>query len=208
MDEIVSPTGLAASAANSDLKLLRDRLLDLLCEFAYREGDFVLSSGQQSSYYINCKPVTLHPEGALAVGRLLLSMLPGDTEAVAGLTLGADPMVSAVSVVSAYENRPIPALIVRKESKGHGTMAYIEGPLLREGAEVVVLEDVVTTGASALKAVERLRGAGYQVQRVMALIDREQGGAQLYESAGLKFEALFAIADLQKWRSRPVSPEV
>ena len=182
-----------------DLKVLRDRLLDLLCEFAYKEGDFVLSSGQQSSYYINCKPVTLHPEGALATGRLLLSMLSADVEAVAGLTLGADPMVTAVSVVSALGDRPIPALIVRKEAKGHGTMAYIEGPTLSEGANVVVLEDVVTTGKSAMQAVERLRGAGYKVDRILSLIDREQGGAEFYRSVGLDFEAVFTIKDLQKW---------
>ena len=182
-----------------DLKVLRDRLLDLLCEFAYKEGDFVLSSGQQSSYYINCKPVTLHPEGALATGKLLLSMLAADVEAVAGLTLGADPMVTAVSVVSALGDRPIPALIVRKEAKGHGTMAYIEGPTLSEGANVVVLEDVVTTGKSAMQAVERLRGAGYKVDRILSLIDREQGGAEFYRSVGLDFEAVFTIKDLQKW---------
>ena len=182
-----------------DLKVLRDRLLDLLCEFAYKEGDFVLSSGQQSSYYINCKPVTLHPEGALATGKLLLSMLSADVEAVAGLTLGADPMVTAVSVVSALGDRPIPALIVRKEAKGHGTMAYIEGPTLSEGANVVVLEDVVTTGKSAMQAVERLRGAGYKVDRILSLIDREQGGAEFYRSVGLDFEAVFTIKDLQKW---------
>ena len=182
-----------------DLKVLRDRLLDLLCEFAYKEGDFVLSSGQQSSYYINCKPVTLHPEGALATGKLLLSMLSADVDAVAGLTLGADPMVTAVSVVSALGDRPIPALIVRKEAKGHGTMAYIEGPTLSEGANVVVLEDVVTTGKSAMQAVERLRGAGYKVDRILSLIDREQGGAEFYRSVGLEFEAVFTIEDLQKW---------
>ena len=182
-----------------DLKVLRDRLLDLLCEFAYKEGDFVLSSGQQSSYYINCKPVTLHPEGALATGKLLLSMLSADVDAVAGLTLGADPMVTAVSVVSALGDRPIPALIVRKEAKGHGTMAYIEGPTLSEGANVVVLEDVVTTGKSAMQAVERLRGAGYKVDRILSLIDREQGGAEFYRSVGLDFEAVFTIKDLQKW---------
>ncbi|NJS10856.1 MAG: orotate phosphoribosyltransferase [Microcoleus sp. CSU_2_2] len=182
-----------------DLKVLRDRLLDLLCEFAYREGDFVLSSGQKSSYYINCKPVTLHPEGALATGRLLLSMLSADVDAVAGLTLGADPIVTAVSVVSALGDRPIPALIVRKEAKGHGTMAYIEGPTLAEGANVVVLEDVVTTGKSAMQAVERLRGAGYKVDRILALIDREQGGAQFYRSVGLDFQAVFTIKDIQEW---------
>ena len=183
----------------ADLKVLRDRLLDLLCEFAYKEGDFVLSSGQQSSYYINCKPVTLHPEGALATGKLLLSMLAADVDAVAGLTLGADPIVTAVSVVSALGDRPIPALIVRKEAKGHGTMAYIEGPTLSEGATVVVLEDVVTTGKSAMQAVERLRGAGYKVDRVLSLIDREQGGAEFYRSVGLDFEAVFTIKELQEW---------
>ncbi len=183
----------------ADLKVLRDRLLDLLCEFAYKEGDFVLSSGQQSSYYINCKPVTLHPEGALATGRLLFSMLAADVDAVAGLTLGADPIVTAVSVVSALGDRPIPALIVRKETKGHGTMAYIEGPTLSEGANVVVLEDVVTTGKSAMQAVERLRGAGYKVDCILSLIDREQGGAEFYRSVGLDFEAVFTIQDLKEW---------
>jgi len=183
----------------ADLTVLRDRLLDLLCSFAYREGDFVLSSGQKSSYYINCKPVTLHPEGALATGRLLFSMLSADVQAVAGLTLGADPIVTAVSIVSALGDRPIPALIVRKEAKGHGTMAYIEGPTLPEGATVVVLEDVVTTGKSAMQAVERLRGAGYKVDRILALIDREQGGAEFYRSVGLDFEAVFTIKDIQEW---------
>ena len=186
---------------STDLTSLRQLLLDLFCELAYKEGDFVLSSGQRSSYYINGKQVTLHPQGALAVGRLLLSQLPTDTQAVAGLTLGADQIVSAVSVVSAYENRPIPALIVRKESKGHGTMAYIEGPSLPEGAKVVVLEDVVTTGQSAMKAVERLRDAGYIVEEVISLVDRQQGGAEFYQSAGLKFQAVFSIQEIQaRWR--------
>lgn len=186
---------------DSNLTTVRQLLLDLFCQLAYKEGDFVLSSGQRSSYYINGKQVTLHPQGALAVGRLLLAQLPSDTQAVAGLTLGADPMVSAVSVVSAYENRPIPALIIRKEAKGHGTMAYIEGPTLPPGAKVVVLEDVVTTGQSALKAVERLQEAGYSVDHIIALVDRQQGGEELYQASGLKFEAVFSILDLQKrWR--------
>ncbi|MCP2728340.1 orotate phosphoribosyltransferase [Limnofasciculus baicalensis] len=186
----------------SDLTSVRHFLLDLLCQLAYKEGDFVLSSGQKSSYYINGKLVTLHPQGALAIGRLLFSMLPTNTEAVAGLTLGADPIVTAVSVVSALENRPIPALIIRKEAKGHGTMAYIEGPTLSEGAKVVVLEDVVTTGQSAMKAVNRLKAAGYQVESVLALVDRQQGGAELYASEGLQFQPLFTIADLQAYVKR------
>lgn len=188
-------------AASADLITLRQQLLDLFCQLAYKEGDFVLSSGQRSSYYINGKQVTLHPYGALAIGRLLLSQLPTDTLAVAGLTLGADPIVSAVSVVSAIENRPIRAIIIRKEAKGHGTRAYIEGPSLPDGAIVVVLEDVVTTGQSAMKAVERLRQAGYKVDTVMALVDRQQGGAELYQSAGLKFESMFNITEIQE-RSR------
>ncbi|AFY50252.1 orotate phosphoribosyltransferase [Nostoc sp. PCC 7524] len=185
-------------AATADISTLRQTLLDLFCQLAYQEGDFVLSSGQPSSYYINGKQVTLHPQGALAIGRILLSLLPSETQAVAGLTLGADPIVTAVSVVSAYENRPIPALIIRKEAKGHGTKAYIEGPNLPEGAEVVVLEDVVTTGQSAMKAVERLRSAGYVVDEVISLVDRQQGGAEFYQSVGLKFEAVFTIKDIQE----------
>ncbi len=185
-------------ATDADLNILHQRLLDLFCQLAYREGDFVLSSGARSSYYINGKQVTLHPQGALAIGRILLNMLPSDTQAVAGLTLGADPIVSAVSVVSALENRPIPALIVRKEAKGHGTKAYIEGPSLPEAASVVVLEDVVTTGGSAMKAVTRLRDAGYTVDRVISLVDRKQGGEEYYQSVNLQFQAVFSITDIQE----------
>ena len=185
------------SVATADLSTLRTHLLELFVKLAYQEGDFTLSSGQKSSYYINGKQVTLKAEGALAIGRLLLSMLPPNTQGVAGLTLGADPIVSAVSVVSAYENCPIPALIVRKQAKGHGTQAYIEGPTLPPGATVVVLEDVVTTGKSAMLAVERLRAVGYSVNTILSLVDREQGGAAFYESQGLNFQALFSITEIQ-----------
>lgn len=180
-------------------KDLRSNLLDLIVKYAYREGDFTLSSGVRSSYYINCKEVTLRAEGALMVGRLILNLLPPTTDAVAGLTLGADPMVSAVSVVSALSNRPIPALIIRKQAKGHGTKAYIEGPSLSEAAEVVVLEDVVTTGKSALQAVERLQDAGYKVSQIISLVDRNQGGKELYQSHKLQFQALFAIEEVQRY---------
>jgi orotate phosphoribosyltransferase len=205
-DQTQSQQKLDVWAATADLITLRQQLLDLFCQ-ASQEGDFVLSSGKRSSYYINGKQVTLHPQGALAIGRLLLSKLPPDTQAIAGLTLGADPIVSAVSVVSAYENRPIPALIIRKEAKGHGTRAYIEGPSLSNGALIVVLEDVVTTGQSAMKAVERLQQAGYSVNQVMALVDRQQGGAELYQSAGLQFQALFSIEEIQA-RSRQLKAGV
>jgi orotate phosphoribosyltransferase len=187
--------------ATASLPELRAVLLDLLCAKAYKEGDFTLSSGQKSTYYINGKLVTLDPVGAVALGRMMLDKVPTTAQAIAGLTLGADPMVSAISVVSAYEGRPIPALIIRKEAKGHGTQAYIEGPLLTAGSSIVVIEDVVTTGQSALKAVTRLQDAGYEVSQVLALVDRQQGGEKTYAEAGLRFEALFTIADLQaRWR--------
>jgi orotate phosphoribosyltransferase len=175
---------------------------------SYREGDFLLSSGQRSSYYINGKQVTLTAPGAVAIARLILPLLPPDTVAVAGLTLGADPLVSAVSVVSVYENRPLDALIVRKEAKGHGTRAYLEGPTLPEKSRVVVLEDVVTTGKSALLAVERLVEAGYLVEDIIAVVDREQGGRELYAAQNLKFQALFTLGDLQSQyaKTRKINP--
>ena len=187
-----------ASLATANTQVLRKVLLDLIVKYAYVEGDFTLSSGVKSSYYINCKQVTLRASGALALGRLLVQLLPRDTAAVAGLTLGADPMVSAVSVVSAYENNPLPALIIRKKPKGHGTKGYIEGPVLAEAAKVIVLEDVVTTGSSALTAVERLNNAGYEVRQILALVDREQGGNELYSSKRIKFQALFSIQEIQQ----------
>jgi orotate phosphoribosyltransferase len=177
----------------------RVKLLDLLCRLAYKRGDFTLSSGQKSNYYINGKLVSLDPQGALWIGEILLDLLPKSTEAVAGLTLGADPLVTAVSVVSAYKGRPIPALIVRKQAKGHGTAAWIEGAELRQGAEIVVLEDVVTTGASALFAVEKLQQAGYKVIEVLTLVDRDRGGSDIFAQAGLPFRTVFTIAEIQAY---------
>lgn len=185
------------SWTTASLEDLRFQLLNLLCEVAYKEGDFLLSSGQRSTYYINGKQVTLHAQGGTGVGRILLPLVPADTVGVAGLTLGADPIVTATSVAALYEGRSLTPLIVRKEAKGHGTQAYIEGPTLPEGSSVVVLEDVVTTGKSAMQAVERLRGAGYKVDRIVTLIDRQQGGAEFYASQGLAFDTVFTIADLQ-----------
>ncbi len=176
---------------------LREQLLDLFVKYAYQEGDFLLSSGQRSNFYLNGKQVTLRAEGALVVGKLIYSLLLPETQAVAGLTLGADPLVSSVSVVSAYENHPLPALIIRKEAKGHGTKAYIEGPTLPEGAIVTVLEDVVTTGKSAMLAVERLKNAGYQVDQIIALVDRQAGGAEFYQTQGLQYQSILTLSDIQ-----------
>lgn len=190
----------------TDLDTLKQQLLDLICTDAYKEGDFVLSSGQKSSYYINGKLVTLHPQGAQMVGRVMLDYLANDVAGVGGLTLGADPIVTAVSVVASYEGRSITPLIVRKEAKGHGTQAYIEGPVLPEKSNVVILEDVVTTGQSAMKAVTRLREAGYTVSQVLSLVDRQQGGAEYYKQVNLNFQAVYTIQDIQtRWKELQAS---
>jgi orotate phosphoribosyltransferase len=133
------------------------------------------------------------------VARLLIDQLHPETLGVAGLTLGADPMVTAVSLVGLYANHPLFPLIIRKEAKGHGTKAYIEGLNLPPGSLVAVLEDVVTTGQSALKAVDQLRAVGYQIRQVLALVDRQQGGGELYAERQLEFISLFTIADIQDY---------
>lgn len=186
---------------SANLATIKQQLLDLICTDAYKEGDFVLSSGQQSSYYINGKLVTLHPQGGQMVGRVMLDYLDSSVVGVGGLTLGADPIVTAVSVVAAYEGRAITPLIVRKEAKGHGTQAYIEGPVLPEKSNVVILEDVVTTGQSAMKAIVRLRDAGYTVNQVISLVDRQQGGAEYYAQNNIDFKAVYKISDIQsRWQ--------
>jgi len=202
------------SAFQVEVPTLRQHLLTLLSQLAYQEGNFMLSSGQPCTCYINGKQVTLHPYGAIAVGRVLLSHLSEEAQGIAGLTLGADPIVTAISLTAAHAGRSLAPLIIRKEAKGHGTRAYIEGLALPLGCTIAVVEDVVTTGQSALKAVNRLQAAGYTVNQVLALVDREQGGPALYQSAGLDFQAIFSIRDIQTaWRqqslaSAPISARV
>ena len=192
--------------ASADITTVKQHLLDLICTNAYKEGDFALSSGQQSSYYINGKLVTLHPQGGQMVGQIMLNYLDDGVVGVGGLTLGADPIVTAVSVVAAYEGRSITPLIVRKEAKGHGTRAYIEGPILPEHSNVVVLEDVVTTGQSAMKAIVRLREAGYTVNQVISLVDRQEGGAEYYAQENIDFIAVYTIGNIQtRWQELQAS---
>ena len=121
-----------------------------------------------------------------------------DTGYVAGLTLGADPLVSGVSLVSALDSKMVNGLIVRKEAKGHGTQAWIEGPLPKEGTPITVLEDVITTGGSAIQAVKRLRDAGYEVKRVVAIVDRQENGEAntAMKLAGLELISLYKLKDL------------
>tara|TARA_B100000287_G_scaffold78750_1_gene70878 strand:- start:273 stop:809 length:537 start_codon:yes stop_codon:yes gene_type:complete len=173
---------------------MKEELLEQLKKFAYKEGEFTLSSGKKSDHYVNCKPVTLTGRGLTLSSLLMLKEV--ETDYVAGLTLGADPLVSGVSLVSALDGRMINALIVRKEAKGHGTQAWIEGLLPPKGTKVTVLEDVVTTGASAIKAVEKLRDAGYVVDRVVSIVDRQAGGKDAMMEAKLELRSLFQLPEL------------
>jgi orotate phosphoribosyltransferase len=179
------------SAAEARVLLLR-----LLAERAYRRGSFTLASGRHSDHYVNCKPVSLSGVGLALLGRQLLALVEPTAAAVAGLTLGADPLVSAVALQAALEGRPLDALIVRKEAKGHGTGAWLEGPLPPAGSTITVLEDVVTTGGSSLKAVTQLRQAGYRVNRVVAIVDRQEGGLEAMTTADLELRSLFQLEEI------------
>ena len=173
---------------------LKKELLELLKRDAYKKGEFTLSSGQTSNHYVNCKPVTLSGRGLTLASLLMLVHV--ETDVVAGLTLGADPLVSGVALVSALDKRLVNGLIVRKEAKGHGTQAWIEGPLPKEGTKITVLEDVTTTGGSAIKAVEKLRDAGYVVNRVVTIIDRQDGARESIWEAELELRSIFELDDL------------
>ena len=160
---------------NSSYDEMKENLLTLLAQKAYRFGDFSLASGKKSSHYVNCKPVSLSGEGLLSISSLFLKQIDENDSGVAGLTLGADPLVSGLVMLGAQSGINLNGLIVRKEAKGHGTGAWLEGPLPPKGSVITVLEDVVTTGGSSLKAVEKLRSEGYLVNRVLAIVDREEG---------------------------------
>jgi orotate phosphoribosyltransferase len=159
----------------------RQRLLELLRTRAFQERQVVLSSGKPSNFYIDCKQVSLDAEGAALIGELfhaVIEELAPEAVAVGGLTLGADPLATATSVMSFLAGRPRAAFIVRKEAKGHGTNQWLETTKLPAGARVVILEDVVTTGASTLKAIERARLAGLDVVHAIGLVDRLEGGRE------------------------------
>lgn len=164
-----------------DKKELRFRLAEIIIQksFKYRDNPpFTLASGRTSNYYFNCKPTTLDPEGMNLIGEILFSMI-ADSEATAsgGLTLGADPLANALSVISYQKGKPIKSFIVRKDVKDHGTKSAIEGDV-RSGERVIILDDVITTGRSTITAIERAREAGLVVERVITLIDREEGGKE------------------------------
>ena len=175
---------------------MKDELLELLKKDAYKKGEYTLSSGKKSEHYVNCKPVTLSGRGLTLASLLMLQQVK--TSYVAGLTLGADPLVSGVSLVSALDSRLVNGLIVRKEAKGHGTQAWIEGLLPPEGTIITVLEDVITTGGSAIKAVEKLRDAGYVVNTVVSIVDRQEDDEanSAMKLSGLELKSIFTLDEI------------
>jgi len=179
---------------------MKARLARMIVERTFRYSDdppFTLASGKQSNFYFNCKPTTLDPEGMNLIGNIIFDMLEDSgISAVGGLTLGADPMANAVSVISHQRNHPIKAFIVRKDVKGHGTRSAIEGNV-REGERVAILDDVITTGKSTLIAIERARDAGLIVDRVITLIDREEEqGRENIEREVKRVDPIFTRTDI------------
>ena len=176
----------------------RDTLLMLLKERAYRKGQFTLSSGKESEHYVNCKPVTLSCEGNALLAHLMIKYIEKEAVAVGGLTLGADPLVCGIAQKAYYKcDRHIDALIIRKKTKGWGTKELIEGHKPPKGSVVTVLEDVTTTGGSALEAVKVLRDAGYIVNRVVAIVDRmDHDDHSIWANHKIEFRSLFTLNDI------------
>ncbi|NQT39262.1 MAG: orotate phosphoribosyltransferase [Planctomycetes bacterium] len=174
----------------------RESLVALIREKALKFGRFTLASGKSATYYLDGKQVTLHPTGARLVAEGILDLLDeGEMPAaVGGMAVGADPITAAVVTMSAIRGTPVAGFLVRKESKGHGTDQYIEGPV-QEGDRVVIVEDVVTTGGSSLKAIERAEAFGLKVVRVVAIIDRMEGGEKAFTERGYSFSSLLSIRD-------------
>ena len=185
--------------ANHEVK---ERLLQIIRERSYREGDFTLASGAKSSFYLDVKETALNPEGAFLIGALAVSVLEENNlwpHAVGGLTLGADPLATAVSLAAFANGKNVAAFLVRKQAKDHGTLAWVEGAkTFPKGAELVVLEDVATTGGSAIKAVDRLVEAGFKPMAVLTVVDRNEGARAAIEQRGLKFFSLCNLLEIQR----------
>jgi orotate phosphoribosyltransferase len=176
-----------------------NRLKEIIKEKSYEKRKVVLSSGVESDFYFDGKQTTLHAEGAYLTGKLFFEAIKDieEVEGVGGLTLGADPIATATSVASYLAGRPIPAFIIRKEPKGHGTGAWLEGRKnFRPGSAVVIVEDVVTSGGSSLKAIRRAEEEGLRVVGVVTLVDREEGGRENIEKEGYWLKAIFTKTDI------------
>jgi len=178
----------------------RERLLRLLREksFHYRpDKPFQLASGRVSPYYIDCRPATHNAEGLFLIGAIFCEKLRGlEVQAVGGLTMGADPIAHAIALTSYLQGRPINAFSVRKVAKEHGAGGLVVGDV-KPGDQVVILEDVITTGGSTLKAVAAARDFGLQVLGVLLLVDRQEGGREAVAAVIPRVEVLFTLAELR-----------
>jgi orotate phosphoribosyltransferase len=175
----------------------KNALIALFRQKALKFGQFTLASGKQASYYLDGKQVTLDPCGAQLVAEGILDLLVAAgplPAAVGGMSIGADPITAAVVTMSAVRGTPITGFMVRKESKGHGTNRYLEGPIL-PGSDAVIVEDVVTTGGSSLEAIKRCEEFGLKIVRVIAIIDRMEGGREAFSQRGYPLESLLTIRD-------------
>ncbi len=183
----------------------RARLLELLREHSYREGDFVLASGRHSPFYIDVRRTSLHAEGATLIGELLVDLILAqgwDVRGVGGMTLGADPLTTATGIAAYRRGLPWTNFLVRKEPKDHGTGKQVEvAGDLEDGAKVVVLDDTITTGGSTLKAVRAMERAGYHVLGAICVMDRNEGGIDHLANEGVKTVALYTLDDLKTQRA-------
>lgn len=180
----------------------RNRLITLIKERSFQSGDTIkLASGKSSTYYFNMKPTMLHAEGAYLIGKLIVDQLKGaEVDYAGGLEMGAVPIAAAVAAVSHREGDPIQAFFVRKKAKDHGTRSLVEGLAKDEtltGKKVVVLEDVTTTGGSALKAADNLMAEGAQIVRVITIVDRQEGAGDAFKNAGYDFRPILTLEDFK-----------
>ncbi|MEW6008996.1 MAG: orotate phosphoribosyltransferase [Candidatus Omnitrophota bacterium] len=180
-----------------ELEQYRKELFELLLKDAFRKETITLSSGKQSSYYIDARTVTLNPQGAFLAANIILSMLAAKVKvkAVGGPTIGADPLVGAIGVVSFIKKFSIKTFIVRKIAKSHGKCKQIEGPLLASGSEVVIIDDVATTGSSLVEAATVLRQSGLIVNDAIVIVDREEGAEDLLKKNNINLSSIFKAGD-------------
>ena len=187
------------------LQSKEERLGKMIIERSFRYSEnppFTLASGKTSPYYFNCKPTTLDPEGMNLIGEILFDMLKNtEITAAGGLTLGADPIANALSVISYQKGKPIKSFIVRKEAKDHGTKSAVEGNIVA-GEKVAIIDDVITTGASTITAIQQAQKAGLDVRKVVALIDREEGGRENILQYVSDVEAVFTKTQIMAIRFR------
>lgn len=173
----------------------RDALAQLIREKALQFGDFTLASGKQASYYLDCRQVTLDSQGAKLIGEGMLELI-GDVmpPLVGGMAIGADPITASILTIAGQKNIPLRGVMVRKEPKGHGKGQQVEGPY-QSGESLVIVEDVVTTGGSSLKAIELCEAEGLKVERVLAIVDRLEGGKEAFAAKGYELTTLFTVDD-------------